>query len=82
MYPETLQSLVNRAAESCSRRILSAPVFQQLFDGISEEGKLVRAGHGVYITPDAMEDKMFILQSEKRLIYSHDTPVPARPDRP
>ncbi len=37
-------------------------------------GKLERVAYGVYITPDAWEDKMFIHQlRKKKMIYSHET---------
>lgn len=38
------------------------------------QGKLERVSHGVYITPDVWEDKMFIHQlRKKKMIYSHET---------
>ncbi len=38
------------------------------------ENKLERIAHGVYVTPDAFEDTMYIIQSRNnRVIYSHDT---------
>lgn len=38
------------------------------------QGKLERVSYGVYITPDAWEDKMLIHQlRKKKMIYSHET---------
>ncbi len=38
------------------------------------EGNLERVAHGIYITPDAWEDKMMIYQLRKnKMIYSHET---------
>ncbi len=38
------------------------------------KGKLERVSYGVYITPDAWEDKMLIHQlRKKKMIYSHET---------
>lgn len=37
-------------------------------------GKLERIAHGIYITPEAWEDKMLIYQLRKRkMVYSHET---------
>jgi predicted transcriptional regulator of viral defense system len=75
MYAETLQSLCEQSGGILlTKDIVSAGVPSSYLTAFLREGKLERAGHGVYITPDAMEDKMFILQIRKnRLIYSHDT---------
>jgi predicted transcriptional regulator of viral defense system len=75
MYAETLQSLCEQSGGILlTKDIVSAGVPSSYLTAFLREGKLERAGHGVYITPDAMEDKMFILQVRKnRLIYSHDT---------
>lgn len=75
MYAETLQSLCEQSGGILlTKDIVSAGVPSSYLTAFLREGKLERAGHGVYITPDAMEDKMFTLQARKnRLIYSHDT---------
>ncbi|MEC1771950.1 type IV toxin-antitoxin system AbiEi family antitoxin domain-containing protein [Schinkia azotoformans] len=38
------------------------------------EGKLDRVSHGVYVTPDAFEDEMYMLQMKSpKVIFSHET---------
>lgn len=39
-----------------------------------KEGMLERTSHGIYTTPEAFEDEMFVLQHKRQLaIYSHET---------
>lgn len=39
-----------------------------------KNGVLEHAAHGVYVSPDELSDKMYILQKQRpKLIYSHDT---------
>lgn len=75
MYAETLQSLCERSGGILlTKDIVSAGVPSSYLTAFLRDGKLERVGHGVYITPDVLEDKMFTLQARKnRLIYSHDT---------
>jgi predicted transcriptional regulator of viral defense system len=41
---------------------------------MTRQGKLEKVAYGVYITPDAWEDKMLIHQlRRKKMIYSHET---------
>ncbi|MUV37130.1 hypothetical protein JNUCC1_00936 [Lentibacillus sp. JNUCC-1] len=38
------------------------------------EGKLDRVSHGVYVTPDAFEDEMYMLQMKRpKVVFSHET---------
>lgn len=38
------------------------------------EGKLERVSHGIYVTPDAFEDEMYMLQMKSpKVIFSHET---------
>ncbi len=40
----------------------------------SKEGLLERVAHGVYLSPDAFEDKMYIMQARvSKAIFSHET---------
>ena len=75
MHAETLQSLAEQSGGILlTRDIVKAGVPSSYLTAFLREGRLERVGHGVYITPDVLEDKMFILQVRKnRLIYSHDT---------
>ena len=39
-----------------------------------QEGQIERAGRGIYLLPDALEDEMYIMQRKyPNLIYSHET---------
>lgn len=39
-----------------------------------EDGKLERIGRGVYVSPDAIEDEMYIMQKKyPNIVYSHET---------
>lgn len=41
---------------------------------LSREGMLDRASHGVYLTPDAFEDEMYMLQVKSpKAVFSHET---------
>ena len=75
MYAETLQSLCEQSGGILlTKDIVNAGVPSSYLTAFLRDGKLERVGHGVYITPDVLEDKMFTLQARKnRLIYSHDT---------
>ena len=75
MYAETLQSLSEQSGGILlTKDIVNAGVPSSYLTAFLRDGKLERVGHGVYITPDVLEDKMFTLQARKnRLIYSHDT---------
>lgn len=38
------------------------------------EGKLERVSHGIYVTPDAFEDEMYMLQMRSpKVVFSHET---------
>lgn len=38
------------------------------------EGKLERVSHGIYVTPNAFEDEMYMLQVKKsKVVFSHET---------
>lgn len=41
---------------------------------LAREGMIERVSHGVYVTPDAMEDDLYMLQARSpQLIFSHET---------
>lgn len=41
---------------------------------LAREGRIERAGHGVYVTPDTFEDELYMLQARSpQLIFSHET---------
>lgn len=75
MHAETLKALLEQSdGVLFARDIAKAGVPNIYLAEFVKEGRLERVEHGVYITPDVLEDRMFILQSCKnRIIYSHDT---------
>lgn len=75
MHAETLEALLEQSdGVLFARDIAKAGVPNIYLAEFVKEGRLERVEHGVYITPDVLEDRMFILQSCKsRIIYSHDT---------
>ena len=41
-----------------------------------KEGKLERVAHGVYLSPDAFDDEMYVIQvTSRRAIFSHGNSV-------
>ena len=75
MHAETLEALLEKSdGVLFARDIAKAGVPNIYLADFVKEGRLERVEHGVYIAPDVLEDRMFILQSCKsRIIYSHDT---------
>ncbi len=75
MHMETLQALIEQSdGVLFARDIAEAGVPSIYLSEFLKAGKLERVEHGVYITPEVLEDRLFILQSCKnRIIYSHDT---------
>lgn len=75
MHKETLEALLEKSdGVLFAKDIAKAGVPNIYVAKFVKEGRLERVDHGVYITPDVLEDRMFILQSCKnRIIYSHDT---------
>jgi predicted transcriptional regulator of viral defense system len=75
MHAENLQSLLdNSGGVLFAKDIAAAGVPNIYLTEFLKQGKLERIDHGVYIAPDALEDRMFVLQNRRsRIIYSHDT---------
>lgn len=75
MHIQTLQTLLEQSdGVLFAKDIAEAGIPNVYLSEFLTQGKLERVGHGVYITPDVMEDKMYILQKRRaRIIYSHDT---------
>lgn len=41
---------------------------------LAREGLIERTGHGIYVTPDAFEDELYMLQARSpQVIFSHET---------
>lgn len=74
-HTENLQSLLNKSGGILfSRDIAAVGVPNVYLTEFLRQGKLERVDHGVYISPDFLEDRMFVLQScRSRITFSHDT---------
>jgi len=58
----------------CTKDIVAEGIPKIYQSQLVEKGKLERIAHGVYLTPDALADKMYYLQRRKpAIVFSHDT---------
>lgn len=49
-------------------------IHREYLSEFHRQGKLERISHGIYITPEVWEDKMFLHQLRKsKMVYSHET---------
>lgn len=49
-------------------------IHREYLNSLVKEGKIERISHGIYITPDAWEDMLYINQLKReKMIYSHET---------
>lgn len=72
---EELEVLIEKSGGIITTKLVeSNHIHRQYLSKLVREGKLERVAYGVYITPDAWEDKMAIYQLRKdKIIYSHET---------
>lgn len=72
---EKLQELIKNSNRAfVSSDLAKYNIHHSALQAFVKEGKLERIAHGVYITPDVFEDKMYILsQRRKAIIFSHET---------
>lgn len=70
-----LEKLIKKNGGTITTKLVEANnIHREYLSKLVREGKLERISYGVYITPSAWEDKMFIYQlRKKRMIYSHET---------
>ena len=70
-----LDNLIKKSGGVITSKLADANgIHREYLSEYARQGKLISARHGVYITQDVWEDKMYILQLRKtRLIYSHET---------
>lgn len=75
MYTEQLQSLLKQNGGVLqTREVARAGIPNIYLAKYVKQGKLERISHGIYLSPDVLEDKMFVLQNRrKRIVFSHDT---------
>ncbi|NSW90332.1 MAG: type IV toxin-antitoxin system AbiEi family antitoxin domain-containing protein [Firmicutes bacterium] len=58
----------------CTKDIVAEGIPKIYLSQLVEKGKLERIAYGVYLTPDALADKMYYLQRRKpAIVFSHDT---------
>jgi predicted transcriptional regulator of viral defense system len=58
----------------CKTKAAAAGIPNTYLTDFARHGKLERTDYGVYVTPDAFEDTMYILQKRReKIIFSHDT---------
>ncbi len=72
---ERLQLLINGSdGIITSKQVAIAGIHHIQLANAVKLGKLERISHGIYLTLEAFEDKMFVYQlRRKNIIYSHDT---------
>jgi predicted transcriptional regulator of viral defense system len=75
VYTEQLQSLLKQNGGVLqTREVARAGIPNIYLAKYVKQGKLERISHGIYLSPDVLEDKMFVLQNRrKRIVFSHDT---------
>ena len=73
--PDSLRNLADeRNGVITTAQAGMAGISRERLRQLANAGVLERLGAGVYITPDAAPDKLFIAQTQKpKLIYSHET---------
>ena len=57
-----------------TKDVVEAEIPRQFLSNFVKEGKLERVAHGVYLSPDAFDDEMYVIQvTSRRAIFSHET---------
>jgi predicted transcriptional regulator of viral defense system len=74
-YREQLKSLIaDNNGIIVTNEVEKQGIPRHYLTPLVREGKLDRVSHGVYVTPDAFEDEMYMLQMKSpRVIFSHET---------
>jgi len=72
---KTLEELIEKNSGVITTSLVEKNnIHREYLRELIRKGKLERVSHGVYITPDVWEDKMYIHQLRKnKMIYSHET---------
>lgn len=72
---EKLKTLLKGSSGIITTRLAGEHgIHREYLSEFVRRGKLERVTHGIYITPEAWEDKMALLQLRKRsMIFSHET---------
>lgn len=74
-YMEKLKKIIEENdGFICTKDVVAAGIPKIYLSHLVEKGMLERIAHGVYLTPDALADKMYYLQHRKpAIVFSHDT---------
>lgn len=74
-YREMLESLIEKKdGLILTKDVTDAGIPRTYLGSLVKEDILERMAHGIYLSRDAFEDKLYSLQARsKRLIYSHET---------
>ncbi len=74
-YREQLESLIaDNNGIVVTNEVEKQGIPRHYLTPLVREGKLDRVSHGVYVTPDAFEDEMYMLQMKSpKVVFSHET---------
>ncbi|MDD2402149.1 MAG: type IV toxin-antitoxin system AbiEi family antitoxin domain-containing protein [Clostridia bacterium] len=74
-YQDKLERLIDdKDGLILTKEVEAVGIPRQYLNILVKENKLERVAHGVYLTPDALDDEMYRLQSKnQRVIFSHET---------
>lgn len=74
-YREQLESLIaDNNGIVITHEVESRGIPRHYLTVLLREEKLERVSHGIYVTPDAFEDEMYMLQMTKsKVVFSHET---------
>jgi len=72
---EVLENLMNKNnGLMLTKEFLDAGISKKMLSSFLQKGYLERVAHGVYLSRDAFEDEMYVLQlRSSKAIFSHDT---------
>lgn len=74
-YQDKLEKLIDdKNGIILTKEVVEAGIAREYLNVLLKENKLERVAHGVYVTPDAFDDEMYILQARnQRIVFSHET---------
>jgi predicted transcriptional regulator of viral defense system len=74
-YQEELEKLLKeKDGLIFTRDIVKAGISKQVLGNYVKKGYIERISHGIYLSKDAFEDEMYVLQARsKKVVFSHET---------
>lgn len=74
-YRKCLESLLDQnEGVLLTKEIVEAGISKQLLSKYVKKGYIERVAHGVYLSKDAFEDEMYVLQARsEKAVFSHET---------